>query len=166
MWSRLILDKAIVLFSIRNYGGSTASQVAAAASYGECANYIERAAQVQSQSADTGPAQNHFISTNTYHSHPHVPTNSIPHPHTNGFNNNNSSSDNCDMEMGDAPITNGNHIQGPDAQDVLLHHGVSRNTVGVAGKKRSREDVEQDSYKRARHDGINLLLISIELNAC
>lgn len=146
--------------SIRNYSGNTASQVAAAASYGECANYIERAAQIQNQSTVVSPTQNHFISTNTYHSHPHMPINGLPQ-HTNVFNlnNNNSSSESCDMEMGDGSMVNGNHVPPMDAQDVLLHQGVSMNTVGVAGKKRCREEIVEETFKRARHDGIHIFFI-------
>lgn len=63
------------------------------------------------------------------------------------------------MEMGEvAPVANGNH-GGVANGDVLLHQGVPENLVGVAGRKRGREDVEVETFKRARHDGINCLPI-------
>ena len=37
--------------------------------------------------------------------------------------------------------------------DVLLNQGVSHNLIGLAGRKRGREDVEEESFKRARQDG-------------
>lgn len=69
------------------------------------------------------------------------------------MNNNNSQSETCDMEMGEGHIVNGNCSGAPQG-DILLHEGVSQNLVGLAGRKRGREDVEEESYKRARNDGI------------
>ena len=186
------------MFSIRSHSGNTASQVAVSMGYAECANYIERAAQIQEQATHvydemrtpvTHPAQNglspisnplnhdrvtpegapvahnHFISNNTYHSHPHLPANaqSLSNPiEQNGFNLNNncinmSQSDSCDMEMEES---NGNvgesmplHANGSPG-DVLLNAGMSQNLVPLAGKKRCWEDLEEPSFKRARNHGI------------
>lgn len=174
----------VFIFSLQNYSGNTPSEVAAAAGYTECANYIEKAAQLQSQgrSSSSQPGQassemntfhngrtspegqpsvhNNFISTNTYHSHPHVAMNGTTrHPHIeNGLNNNNQSED-CDMEMEDgsqessqSAMANG-FSHAFQNRDILLIQGVSQNLIPLAGRKRGREDVEEESYKRARQGG-------------
>ncbi|XP_053400336.1 ankyrin repeat domain-containing protein 10-like isoform X2 [Mercenaria mercenaria] len=167
---------------LKNYSGCLPSEVAAAAGYTECASYLERATQLQKENQPaTNPANigtnssfssfhngrtspegqssgQNFISTNTYHSHPHVAINGTPH-HThieNGLNNN--QSEDCDMEMEEgsqefsqSAMSNG---VSPALQngDVLLNHGVLQNLIPLAGRKRGREDVDEDSYKRARQD--------------
>ncbi|KAL4229952.1 Amyloid protein-binding protein 2 [Mactra antiquata] len=171
--------------SLKNYSGNTASQVAMSAGYVDCANYIERAAQLQCQTLGipatpatnngntsvnfgrTSPegqpsVQNNFISTNTYHSHPHITMNGTSHHPSiqNGLNNNNH--DDCDMEMAeeshDSGINQSNCSNGyhGDVQtgDILLNQGVSKNVVPLAGKKRGREDTEEETFKRARQDGL------------
>ncbi|XP_052796617.1 inversin-B-like isoform X2 [Mya arenaria] len=106
--------------------------------------------------------QNLFISTNTYHSHPHLPANGTTHNPAapcfeNGVNhnNNNSQSDNCDMEMDETcqgvPQSIGFMNEAPNG-DVLLDAAVSQNIKPLAGKKRGREEVEDECFKRARND--------------
>ena len=85
----------------------------------------------------------------------------------------------CDMDTGDqdggamAPAANGHHTNGfgvvehnglsvqginggggGDAtKDVLMQNGVSQNMVAVGGRKRLREDCEENEYKRIRRGG-------------
>ena len=174
--------------SIKNYSNCLQSEVAAAAGFAECASYLEKAAQLQADNQGfclslpsnngTNPSSNtlhngrtspegqsngghnNFVSTNTYHSHPHVAINGTSyHPHIeNGLNNNNQSDD-CDMEMEEeshdtsqSGMPNG-HSFALQNGDVLLNQGVSHNLIGLAGRKRGREDIEEESFKRARQDG-------------
>jgi hypothetical protein len=178
-------------YSIKNYSNCLPSEVAAAAGFAECASYIEKAAQIQAGNQGTGhPVTNgtnpsfntlhngrtspegqssgpNFISTNTYHSHPHVAINGTSHhPHIeNGLNNN--QSEDCDMEMEEgshdfsqSSVPNG-HPYTLQNGDVLLNQGVSHNLIGLAGRKRGREDVEEESFKRARQDGNTPFFISL-----
>ena len=159
---------------MKNYSGNDASQVARQAGHIECANYLDRALQLQTKdvehsrgSPDGQPAsQNCFISNNTYHSHPHIissvnasarfPAMQNGHQHNSiiesehSLDNNNQSED-CDMEM-DVGIASSNMAA---SGDFLLDLGVTRNTVPVAGQKRGREESEESSLKRARNDGMD-----------
>lgn len=104
--------------------------------------------------------QNSFISTNTYHSQPHIAiigTTHQPHLET-GLNNN--QLEDCDMEMEDeshncnqSTVAN-TFLPGVQNGDVLLNQGVSQNLVPLAGRKRGIENGEEESFKRARQDGI------------
>ena len=40
-----------------------------------------------------------------------------------------------------------------DSSDILLNHGVGQNHVAVAGKKRPREDLDDEETKRIRTGG-------------
>ncbi|XP_052278185.1 ankyrin repeat domain-containing protein 10-like isoform X2 [Dreissena polymorpha] len=163
--------------SVRNQSGNTACEVAASSGYQECANYIEQAAHLQAQSSTIHPTQNgfnhaqlngrsspegqsstqtHFISTNTYHSHPYYAqnggiSNGVHIPLSNDLNLSNNNNENCDMEMGDTcdelPFRNG-----VSNRDVLLNNGVSQNLVPLAGKKRGREDFDHGCFKRAKNE--------------
>lgn len=60
-------------------------------------------------------------------------------------------SEHCSMPLQDSSGT----FSGVRNADVLLHHGVSTNDVPIGGRKRLREEMEDDTHKRIRTGGIN-----------
>lgn len=57
------------------------------------------------------------------------------------------------METDDQKTLPSRSIKEPSMTDILMDHGVMQNSKLVGGRKRSREDLEEGSYKKLRQTG-------------